>query len=107
MEATNPLLELLGDSILVIKNDQIENISYNDFRNQFKGEFVGFYFGAHWAPPSRLFTSNLKQFYQDTNAGESKVEIVFVSDDRREDHFKRNFQKMPWKAIPFTEEHRI
>ena len=25
-------------------------------------EFVGLYFGAHWAPPCRLFTENLKDF---------------------------------------------
>jgi nucleoredoxin len=28
-----------------------------------KPDFIGVYFGAHWAPPCRLFTPALAEFY--------------------------------------------
>ena len=30
-------------------------------------KFVAIYFGAHWAPPCRLFTKTLTEFYNETN----------------------------------------
>ena len=36
-----------------------------------------------------------------------KVEIIFITDDRTNDAFDRNFLKMPWLSIPYTQEHRI
>ena len=30
-------------------------------------KFVAIYFGAHWAPPCRLFTKTLTDFYKQTN----------------------------------------
>ena len=30
-------------------------------------KFVGIYFGAHWAPPCRLFTQNLTEAYKEIN----------------------------------------
>ena len=73
-------------------------------------EMMFVYFGAHWAPPSRLFTTTLKdKFYNKINEDQElagKVEVIFVTDDRAPDHFDRNFKQMPWYAIPYTEEHR-
>lgn len=66
-----------------------------------------FYFGAHWAPPSRIFTTTLiEKFYNVVNEGGKKAEIIFVSDDREKSHFDRNFLKMPWFSIPFEDEHK-
>ena len=44
-------------------------------------KFVAIYFGAHWAPPCRLFTKTLTEFYNQTNEHDKKVEVVFVSID--------------------------
>ena len=72
------------------------------------GRFICFYFGAHWAPPSRLFTTNLAtRFYNEVNANQKIVEVIFVSDDRTAPYFERNFMKMPWLAIPFEESEKI
>ena len=30
-------------------------------------KFTGVYFGAHWAPPCRLFNGNLAEFYTRAN----------------------------------------
>jgi len=40
---------------------------------------VCFYFSAHWCPPCRAFTPELKKFY---NEVKGDVEVVFVSADR-------------------------
>ena len=70
-------------------------------------EFICFYFGAHWAPPSRIFTTTLiEKFYNVVNSDEKKAEVIFVSDDREKSHFDRNFVKMPWYGIPFEDEHK-
>ena len=71
-------------------------------------ELLGIYFGAHWAPPCRLFTPALIEFYQNVNdKGKKKIEIVFCSNDGNEAHFERNFATMPFPAIPFSDEQRI
>ena len=111
MENPNKALQdIIGDGILKSDKKEIKQVTYNEFMNGFeaKGEFICFYFGAHWAPPCRLFTSNLEtRLYEVLNeGGESKIEVVFVTDDREETHFKRNFLKMPWYAIPFDDEHK-
>ena len=33
-----------------------------------------------------------------------EIEIIFVSDDREINHFKRHIAKMPWNSIPFEAE---
>ena len=108
----NKLKEILGDKLIKCNNDVIESVDFNSFYSGFqaKGEYLCLYFGAHWAPPSRLFTTNLhEKFYNKINDdadAKGKIEVVFVTDDRAEDHFERNFKKMPWYAIPYGEELR-
>lgn len=72
-------------------------------------DFVGIYFGAHWAPPCRLFTPQLKDFYNKINGDGSamKFEVVFCSNDGKDDAFLRNYQEMPWKAVPYSDDQRI
>lgn len=74
-------------------------------------DFVAVYFGAHWAPPCRLFTQTLTEFSKALNqsSGIPPVNIVFCSIDGNEAAFERNFDKMPdnWFAIPYTDEQRI
>ena len=67
-------------------------------------DFICIYFGAHWAPPCRLFTPTLADFYTKVNAGQKLIEIIFCSIDGNEAAFERNYAEMPWTAIPFTDE---
>ena len=112
METTNKLQEILGDKLIKVNDGAIANVDFNTFYNEFsaKGEYVALYFGAHWAPPSRLFTTTLKdKFYNKLNEDADlagKVEVIFVTDDRAPDHFERNFKQMPWYAVPYADEHR-
>ena len=71
-------------------------------------DFIAVYFGAHWAPPCRLFTQTLTDFTAKLNAGGSTppIHIVFCSIDGNEAAFERNFSSMPkdWFAIPYIDE---
>ena len=106
MEGASKLNELLGNDLLMAKDGAVSTSSFNDFKQNFTGKFIGFYFGAHWAPPSRLFTRTLDAFYKDVNKDSKQFEVVFVTDDRDPAHFERNFKQMPWLAIPYEDEHK-
>ena len=68
--------------------------------------FVGLYFGAHWAPCCRRFTTTLKEKYEAINAEGKKLEVVFVSKDGDQAAFDRNLGEMPWKAVKYDDEAR-
>ena len=70
-------------------------------------KFVGLYFGAHWAPPCRLFTKTLSDVYNTTFEKGKVCEVVFVSIDGDQNAFERNYKEMPWLAVPFSDEPRI
>ena len=70
-------------------------------------DFIGIYFGAHWAPPCRLFTPALAEFYNKINADHTKIEIIFCSIDGNEAAFERNYGEMPFCAVPYSDEQRI
>ena len=65
-------------------------------------EFVLLYFSAHWCGPCRGFTPKLDQFYQEVNADQHRLEIVFVSFDRDENAYRGYYEEMPWLSIPYT-----
>merc|ERR1712054_621392 len=68
MEASNEVAELLGAKL--VKGDGTET-DFNQWYGEFKGtgKYIGLYYGAHWAPPSRLFTRNLKEKFYDPVKG--------------------------------------
>ena len=70
-------------------------------------EFIGIYFGAHWAPPCRLFTTNLEEIYNEINKEKKVFEVVFVSKDGNKAAFERNHAKMPWAAVDYEDSKRI
>merc|ERR1711953_891444 len=69
-------------------------------------KFVGLYFGAHWAPCCRRFTTTLNEKYEAINAEGKKLEVVFVSKDGDQAAFDRNLGEMPWKAVKYDDEAR-
>ena len=70
-------------------------------------KYIGLYFGAHWAPPCRLFTTTLASFYESVNDKSKQFEVIFVSIDGNADAFERNYAEMPWLAISYSDEARI
>ena len=63
MEGNSELKNLLGEKMLTNDGEKITEITFNDWYTKFqaKGQYVCFYFGAHWAPPSRIFTKSLNE----------------------------------------------
>ncbi|XP_060596591.1 nucleoredoxin-like [Ruditapes philippinarum] len=67
-------------------------------------EYIGLYFSAHWCPPCRGFTPDLKKLYE-TKSDEDgkKLQIVFISSDRDETSFSEYFGEMPWIALKYND----
>lgn len=65
-------------------------------------EVILLYFSAHWCPPCKSFTPKLAMFYNQVNASEKKLEIVFVSLDRSESDFTSYYNDMPWMAMLYN-----
>lgn len=105
--ATQTMQELLGSKLVKGDGSQLDFKTWFDSFKA-KAKYIGLYYGAHWAPPSRLYTKDLEaKFYKEVKEDDGTkdlIEVIFVSDDRQEDHFKRNIAKMPWLAIPFDAE---
>lgn len=62
---------------------------------------VALYFGAHWAPPCRLFKQQLDKFYTEVNKEFGHFSVVYISDDGSKEAFLRTFSTMSWFALPF------
>ena len=101
--ADNELIQHLGDKLRHGQNAGTEVLT-----GQAVGEsnFVGVYFGAHWAPPCRKFTTSLKKNYQEANEKGKQLEVIFCSSDGNEDAFVRNYNDMEWFAIDFNDQAR-
>ena len=59
---------------------------------QLKVRLLGLYFSAHWCPPCRGFTPQLKEFDSDMEAKGPHFEIIFVSSDREEEGMMSYFE---------------
>jgi len=54
--------KICGDEV---KRNTATGLESASTQKSIKGiKFVGIYFGAHWAPPCRLFTKTLIDFYK-------------------------------------------
>lgn len=71
------------------------------------GKTIGLYFGAHWCPPFRSFTSQLIDVYNElTISTKGSFEVILVSTDRDAREFNINMTNMPWLAIPYEDRTR-
>lgn len=55
------LKNLIGDKVLKHDGKNITEQTFEEWYAKFSkdGQYVCFYFGAHWAPPCRIFTKSL------------------------------------------------
>lgn len=90
---------LLGESLLLNTAEMIKTAdAFGD------SHIVALYFGAHWAPPCRLFTQKLKEFYNEVNNEYGHFSVVFISDDCSKEAFQRNYSSMTWMALPYEQQ---
>jgi len=89
--------------VAAIFNDNVHDKAGNkvDLKTTCAGKVVGIYFSAHWCPPCRGFTPELAKFYNKHHVAKT-FEIIFVSSDQDEEHFKNYFSEMPWLALKFS-----
>lgn len=88
--------ELLGDTL--VGHGGKGTVAMSDL----KGKKLALYFSAHWCPPCRGFTPELKKTYDQMKAsGRDDFEFIFVSSDRDQASFDEYHGEMPWLALPF------
>ena len=95
--------DIVGEKLRL--NEQTIGLAQADFASY---KYVGFYFGAHWAPPCRLFTTQLLEWLPKINEAGKNLAVFFVSIDGNEAAFERNYKEMTgFFAIPYADEARI
>jgi nucleoredoxin len=70
-----------------------------------EGKTLGLYFSAHWCPPCRGFTPQLKEFYSEMKAKDPNFEIIFVSSDKEEGGMMSYFKEDhgDYLALPYSD----
>ncbi|KAJ6431307.1 hypothetical protein OIU84_018739 [Salix udensis] len=68
-----------------------------------EGKMVGLYFSIHAHRMCREFTPKLVELYKRLKEKGENFEVVLISLDQEETHFKESFETMPWLALPFKD----
>ena len=90
--------ELFGTEPLITKKGTITP------EEAFRGvKLVGVYFSMHNCPPCREFTPIFASLYEEINASERTIEVVFVSGDKTQEVYNEYYGEMPWIALPFKD----
>ena len=97
--------DLLGDSLVKRGAGHGSLVSVSTDEVTAKADFIGLYFSAHWCMPCRLFTPQLAKFYY-AHKDQLKLEIIFISSDKKQSEFNTYFAKQPWLSLPYSERHR-
>jgi len=95
----NSLDELLGATVVDNKKQQVPVTSLGG-----KGKVLGLLFAARWNPQSCGFTQHLVKFQARLK---DRLQVVFVSSDENVQQWNNLFAKMPWLAVPFTDQRRL
>jgi len=85
--------ELLGPELLAGVRRVPTNQTLGD------ADFVALYFAAGSSPPCIDFAKTMKSAYAALQT--FKIELVFVSSDKSLEAFRRHYEGMPWKAVPW------
>lgn len=70
--------------------------------SELEGKIVGLYFSLHIHKPCKDFTRTLLKFYKNLKDKGDNFEIVLISLDYEEEHFKQGIA-VPWLALPFKD----
>lgn len=64
---------------------------------------LSLYFSASWCPHCKSFNSQLTKIYNDISSENKGFKIVLISLDWSEEEFNKDFSRMPWLAVPFSD----
>ncbi|RWS04874.1 nucleoredoxin-like protein 2 isoform X2 [Dinothrombium tinctorium] len=92
----------LIENIQLVRKDGTQVSSSEVFSKQ----LIGFYFGAGWCAPCRIFTTLLADAYNQIKRDGHEFEIIYVSSDQNVQKFQSYFSELhgDWLAIPFRHE---
>ena len=68
-----------------------------------EGKLVGLYFSVHAHRMCGEFTPKLVELYKRLKEKGENFEVVLISLNSEEKHFKESFETMPWLALPFKD----
>ncbi|KAK3709196.1 hypothetical protein RRG08_030873 [Elysia crispata] len=97
----HPLESLLGEHVV---DAQGNFVTPETLLKENGNGVLGLYFAAHWCPPCRTFCPNLMLLYDELKKRHNPFEVIYISLDNKEPSFNEYLSKMPWYAVPFTEE---
>ncbi|GFR58723.1 nucleoredoxin-like [Elysia marginata] len=97
----HPLETLLGDLVVNAKGNVISPKVL-----AVENGVIGLYFAAHWCPPCRRFCPNLLLLYNELRKKHDLFEVIYISLDNKENSFQEYLSKMPWYAVPYSEEEK-
>ena len=63
-------------------------------------KLIGIYFSMHNCPPCRMFTPLFAELYNEVNASEKVMEVIFCSGDKTQEEYDEYYGEMPWLALP-------
>ena len=87
--------ELFGTAPITSKTGQVSPA------DAFKSvKLIGIYFSMHNCPPCRMFTPLFAELYNEINASEKVLEVIFLSGDKTQDEYDEYYGEMPWLALP-------
>lgn len=103
--------QILGDgNVLTNSNSMAERVLVSDFVKN--NTVIGLYFATHSSPYVHQFTLKLVDIYRRILSSNRdpilSFDIIYVwLFDSDKDSFNEHYREMPWKAIPYREEHSI
>ena len=86
-------MKVLGNSFLRGE----KSVELKEFMDR---DVIALYFSGGWCPNDKNFNPLLLDFYKEANSKKLRIEIVFVSHDKRETTYTPYQRSMPWVAIP-------
>ncbi|KAL5552878.1 hypothetical protein UlMin_040279 [Ulmus minor] len=72
--------------------------------SELEGKMVGLYFCDNSDETCLEFTESLKDIYAKLREKGEKFEVVLVPLEYEEEEYRKEFEKMPWLALPFKDE---
>ena len=87
--------ELFGTAPILTKTGTVDPVE------ACKGaKLIGIYFSMHNCPPCRMFTPLFAELYNEVNASEKVMEVIFCSGDKTQEEYDEYYGEMPWLALP-------
>lgn len=87
--------ELFGSDLILSKKGEVRPAeAFKD------AKLIGLYFSMHNCPPCRAFTPVFAELYNELNANEKVIEVIFLSGDKTQEEFDTYYGEQPWLALP-------